>query len=201
MSDLATLAATAVDVPGLVIEISSGERTRIVDGKVLKTTEERVTCFVGKDSLEFSNVADALLAIKLHQMLATATVVAGARSVSSPPISPPAAEAIVDAPAEGKPKRRRASKGAAEATPPLERPAVKKGLPGPPRPKAPASGNGSISLAEADRELARGEQIAPITVSAPAATSSFADRQSRMGGPKQTADPNRVRVAMGPTVI
>lgn len=199
MSDLTKLAAAAADVPGLVIEIASGKRTRIVDGKVIESSEDRVTCFVGKDSLEFSNVADALLAIKLHQMLGGGTAVTDT-AASAAPIAPPAPEAMVGTPGEEKPRRRR-RKAAGAATPsdqPAERPAPKKGLPGPPR---PAAGNGTMSLAEADRELARSEQIAPITVSAPAAQSSFADRQSRHGGPKQTADPNRVRIAMGSTVI
>lgn len=202
MSDLTKLAATAADIPGLVIEIASGKRTRIVDGKVIESSEDRVTCFVGKDSLEFSNVSDALLAIKLHQMLGGGAVAGNdTRPVASAePIVPPAHEAVAKTPDEEKPKprRRKAPTAAAPSDSPPERPAPKKGLPGPPR---PAVGTGSISLAEADRELARGEQIAPITVSAPATQSSFADRQSRHGGPKQTADPNRVRVAMGPTVI
>ncbi len=199
MSDLTTLAATAADVPGLVIEISSGQRTRIVDGQVIRTNEDRVTCFVGKESLEFSNIADALLAIKLHQMLVDPMLdgrVIPARQAD--PVVPAEALTPIDAPTGPAPRRSLRKKGATDDQP-LSPPPAKKGLPGPPRPTLPAR---QISLEDADRELAaEAATPAPIVAVTAAPSSSFADRQNRQGAPRQTADPNRVRIATTPTVI
>jgi len=197
MSDLTTLAAAVGGIPGLVVEISTGKRVRIVEGKMVTEDQDRVTCFVGNASLEFSNVADALLAIKLHELLAGN----GLLTVASLTPTLPVVEAIA-APAEGKPNRRR-RKAAEAAGEPGTRPPPKPGLPGPPRPTLPTSQE-SISLAEADRQLAAEEQAAPAVAAAAASpmSSRFADRQDRpTATPRRTADPNRVNVATSPAVI